>query len=505
MSTRRDQNDPSTIRLAKLRAQKTDGRDPQRVELPIQPWIRFWRSTSALDHASILDTLSRNGVVPLNDVDAASSDAGGIVCFAGIDPELSDFIREASEQGKKRVLAVPMPGITVDSTSAWRLLRAGAADVLLKASAAEMARLVRARIERWLMVDELVRSEAIRAYLVGSSPAWVALLRQVVEVAHFTSAAILLTGETGTGKEMIGRAIHELDPSACEHDLVVTDCTTVVPELAGSEFFGHERGAFTGAVSHRDGAFALADGGTLFLDEIGDLPLQLQGQLLRVVQEGAFKRVGSDVWRRSRFRLVCATHADLVEAARNRQFRQDLYYRITGWVLRVPPLRQRAEDIIPLAKHFFKEFQRSGEPIEFDRPVTEYLLSRAYDGNVRDLRQLVGRISSRHTGPGPVTVGELPESERPDEETAKSGWRGLEFEAAIGRAVATGVGLREITQAAADTAARIALRNADSLSSAARMLHVSDRALQMRRAAWRSQLPALQVQAPDPSPSQGSA
>jgi len=439
----------------------------------------------------MVDALSRNGVIPLAGMDKASLDAVGIVCFSAVDAELNDFVREASEHGRKRVLALPMPGVAVESASAWGLVRAGASDVLLTGSADEMAKLVQARIERWRTVDALVGCEAVKANLVGSSPAWAALLRQVVEVARFTSAAVLLIGESGTGKELIGRVIHELDPSACEHELVVVDCTTVVPELAGSELFGHERGAFTGSVGSRDGAVALADGGSLFLDELGDLPLPLQGQLLRVVQEGAFKRVGSDVWRRSRFRLVSATHSNLLEAIRNRQFRQDLYYRVAGWVLHVPPLRQRIEDIMPLAKHFFREFQRGSEPIEFDPTVEQYLLTRAYDGNVRDLRQLVARISSRHTGPGPVTVGELPESERPDEGVGNASWRGLEFEATIGRAVAMGVGLKEISQAAADTAARVALRNTGNLHAAARTLRVSDRALQLRRAAWRDQLQSL--------------
>jgi len=439
----------------------------------------------------IVDALSRNGVVPLMGRDKASPDAGGIVCFSAIDPELIDFIREASEHGGKRVLALPAPGVAIESASAWRLMRAGAADVLLTGSAAHMAKLVQARIERWRTVDALVRSEAVTANLVGSSPAWAVLLRQVVEVARFTSAAVLLIGESGSGKELIGRTIHELDCSAREHEHVILDCTTVVPDLAGSEFFGHERGAFTGSVGSRDGAFARADGGSLFLDEIGDLPLPLQGQLLRVVQEGTFKRVGSDAWRRSRFRLVCATHSNLLDAIRNRQFRQDLYYRIAGWVLHVPPLRERTEDIIPLAKHFFREFQRGSEPVEFDHPVEQYLLSRAYEGNVRDLRQLVARISSRHPGPGPVTVGEIPESERPDEGVDIASWRGLEFEAMIGRAVAMGVGLKEISQAAADTAARVALRNTGSLRAAASTLRVTDRALQLRRAAWRDQLQGL--------------
>jgi transcriptional regulator with GAF, ATPase, and Fis domain len=439
----------------------------------------------------MVGALSRIGVVPLAGVDNASSDAVGIVCFSAADAELNDFVREASEHGRKRVLALPMPGVAIESAYAWSLMRAGASDVLMTGSAAEMAKLVRARMERWRTVDALVNCEAVKAHLVGSSPAWAALLRQVVEVARFTSAAVLLIGESGTGKELIGRVIHELDPSACEHDLVVVDCTTVVPELAGSELFGHERGAFTGSVGSRDGAVALADGGSLFLDELGDLPLPLQGQLLRVVQEGAFKRVGSDVWRRSRFRLVSATHSNLLEAIRDRQFRQDLYYRVAGWVLHVPPLRQRTEDIMPLARHFFREFQGGSGPIEFDPTVEQYLLTRAYDGNVRDLRQLVARISSRHTGPGPVTVGELPESERPEEDVANASWRGLEFEATIGRAVAMGVGLKEISQAAADTAARLALRNSGNLRAAARTLRVSDRALQLRRAAWRDQLQSL--------------
>jgi len=123
---------------------------------------------------------------------------------------------------------------------------------------------------------------------------------------------------------------------------VIVDCTTIVSELAGSEFFGHERGAFTGAVGQRDGAFAAAHGGTLFLDEIGELPLPLQAQLLRVVQEGTYKRVGSNAWQRSRFRLVSATNRNLVERIAQGHFRQDLYYRIGAWIFRVPPLQDGA-------------------------------------------------------------------------------------------------------------------------------------------------------------------
>lgn len=177
----------------------------------------------------------------------------------------------------------------------------------------------------------------MRRAAIGASPAWRRLLRGVVEVAHFTQAPVLLVGESGTGKELVGRLVHDLNESAERGALAVVDCTTIVPELAGSELFGHERGAFTGAHAGRDGAFATAQGGTLFLDEVGDLPLSLQAQLLRVAQEGTYKRVGSDTWRHSRFRLVSATHRDLPARIEAGQFRQDLYFRIAGWVFRVPP------------------------------------------------------------------------------------------------------------------------------------------------------------------------
>jgi transcriptional regulator with GAF, ATPase, and Fis domain len=267
---------------------------------------------------------------------------------------------------------------------------------------------------------------------------------------------------------------------------VIVDCTTIVPELAGSEFFGHERGAFTGAVSPRDGAFAVADGGTLFLDEIGELPLALQAQLLRVAQEGTYKRVGSNAWQRSRFRLVSATNRNLLQSIESGRFRHDLYYRIGGWIFRVPPLQERREDILPLARHFLHTFQPDISVADFDVPVREYLLNRPYPGNVRDLRQLIARVSSRHVGPGPITLGDLPDDEHPTGAPAKENWRVPEFERAIAQALSLGVGLREISQAAADAATRIALHEENgNLQLAARRLGVTDRALQMRRAARR--------------------
>jgi transcriptional regulator with GAF, ATPase, and Fis domain len=284
----------------------------------------------------------------------------------------------------------------------------------------------------------------------------------------------------------VGRLVHELDPRASRNELVIVDCTTITPELSGSEFFGHERGAFTGAIGMREGAFAEADGGTLFLDEVGELPPALQAQLLRVVQEGTYKRVGSNVWQRSRFRLVSATNRDLLVSIKQGRFRHDLYHRIGGWVFRVPPLRERREDILPLACHFLRTFLPDISVADFDLPVREYLLSRHYPGNVRDLRQLIARISSRHVGPGPITIGDLPDDEHPESAPSKETWCVPEFERSIAQALSLGIGLKEISQAAADAATRIAIREGNgNLRDAARRLGVTDRALQLRRAARR--------------------
>ena len=248
----------------------------------------------------------------------------------------------------------------------------------------------------------------------------------------------LITGETGTGKELAARLIHTLEDRPEKRDLVLLDCTTIARELSGSEFFGHERGAFTGALAGREGAFALADGGTLFLDEVGELPLALQAELLRLVQEHTYKRVGSNVWQRTNFRLVCATNRELLREETLGQFRRDLYYRIAGWTCRLPPLRERTGDILLLAEHFMRQLRPDGEAPELDDSVREYLLSRAYSGNVRDLRHLVARIISRHVGPGPITVGDIPEEDRPPADSGPIDWSDKSFEYSIGRAPGPG-------------------------------------------------------------------
>jgi transcriptional regulator with GAF, ATPase, and Fis domain len=372
----------------------------------------------------------------------------------------------------------------------WSLLESGAADVLLWPGAPEgagdIAAQAAARLRRWGAVRKLMLSDMVRTCLVGNSPAWRALVRGVVEVAAWTRSPVLITGETGTGKEQIAKLIHHLDGCALpgHHSggtpLVLLDCSTLSPELAGSEFFGHEKGAFTGAASARDGAFAQADGGILFLDEVGELPLALQAQLLRVIQEQQYKRLGGNHWQPTRFRLVCATNRDLDACVAAGTFRADLFYRIAGWRCRPPPLRERTGDILPLVSHFLHQLDPDHQH-ELDPAVREYLLTRSYPGNVRDLRQTVARIWHRHCGLGPLTIGDVPPEERLH---GGATWPDQGFTDAVRHALDLGVSLPAISQAAADTAMRLALAAEHGNNQrAAALLGISDRALQMRRKA----------------------
>jgi transcriptional regulator with GAF, ATPase, and Fis domain len=204
--------------------------------------------------------------------------------------------------------------------------------------------------------------------------------------------------------------------------------------------------------------------------------------LLRAVQERTYKRVGGNQWHRTEFRLVCATNRDLAQDVANGKFRTDLYYRIATWVCKLPPLCERLDDILPLTQHFLKELRPDKEPLELDEPVRKYLLRRKYPGNVRELRQLVTRISHLHVGDGPITLGDLPEDERAHHGSWTEDWRDGRFDQVVRRAVTLGAGLREISQYTADAAVRIAISDEEgNLQRAATKLGVTDRALQLRR------------------------
>jgi transcriptional regulator with GAF, ATPase, and Fis domain len=443
-------------------------------------WIHFFSTVPARTRQSVVALLQRSGLCP--SAMPAEPEGFGLVVLGAVDPQVIDCIRAAS----RRAVVLALAPCRIAASEQWALLQAGAADVLVWPALPASADQVCSRFERLRTVRELSASPQVTAALVGQSAAWRGLLREVVELAVFARGPVLITGESGTGKELIARLIHDLDTRQDKRDLIVVDCTTITPELSGSEFFGHERGAYTGAASAREGAFAQAHGGTLFLDEIGDLPLPLQAQLLRVVQEGKYKRVGGNAWQHTGFRLVSATHCDLEARVAEGRFRADLYFRIAGSVCRTPPLRERRDDVLTLAQHFQQDIEGSDGAQGFDEPVCQYLLTREYPGNVRELKRVVERLCLRHAGGGPITIGDVPEDERPADAGPTRVSLQERFDAVAREAIGLGLGLKEIGQLATDCAIQAAMdEEHGNLHRAAARLDVTDRALQLRRAQQR--------------------
>ena len=219
--------------------------------------------------------------------------------------------------------------------------------------------------EEKLYLEEEIQSAHSFEKIIGQSPALTRILKQI-EIVAPTDSTVLIQGETGTGKELIARAIHNLSDRR-ERTMVKLNCSAIPTGLLESELFGHEKGAFTGAIAQRVGRFELAHKGTLFLDEVGDIPLELQPKLLRVLQEREFERLGSTRTIRVNVRLVAATNCDLAEMAAEKKYRSDLYYRLNVFPVHIPPLRERPEDIPLLVRFFAQQFaRRMKKRIEFD-------------------------------------------------------------------------------------------------------------------------------------------
>lgn len=270
------------------------------------------------------------------------------------------------------------------------------------------------RLENDYLREEVQRELAFGA-IVGSSPALTTVLEQIALVAP-TDANVMILGASGTGKELIARAIHARSQRAAK-PLVKVNCAAIPRELFESEFFGHGRGAFTGAVRDRAGRFQLADGGTLFLDEIGDIPLELQSKLLRVLQDGTFERLGEERTRQVNVRIVAATNRDLRRAVETGHFRQDLFFRLNVFPMEVPRLTERREDIPLLVRHFLQQARQQGRcgPLQLSDQQMALLQRYDWPGNVRELHNVLERaIILSQGGTQPLHLERLlPADDRP--------------------------------------------------------------------------------------------
>jgi transcriptional regulator with GAF, ATPase, and Fis domain len=275
------------------------------------------------------------------------------------------------------------------------------------------------------LLDE-IRGEQNFGDIIGGGSGLRKVTQQVQLVAP-TDATVLITGESGTGKELVARAIHERSARR-DRPLVKLNCSAVPEGLFESEFFGHVKGAFTGALKDKPGRFELADGGTLFLDEIGEVPLAMQAKLLRVLQEQELERVGDTRTRKVNVRIIAASNRDLKREVDEGRFRQDLFYRLSVFPIEVPPLRERKEDVVPLAAHFIKQSARRmnrREP-QISKAALDQLGSYHWPGNVRELQNTIERaIILWQEGPLIFDLPASPPAEIPGEPAKSAGHAAL--------------------------------------------------------------------------------
>jgi DNA-binding NtrC family response regulator len=285
-----------------------------------------------------------------------------------------------------------------DVTAAVEAMKAGAFDYLVKPFGREevVRTIQKAMAHRSLLVENLtlkrqVRDQGARAQVIGSSPAWRKVVEMVEQIAP-SRATVLITGESGTGKELIAGLIHQLSTRA-ERPFITLNAAALPATLLEAELFGHEKGAFTGAQQRKLGRFELADGGTLFLDEIGDMPPEVQVKILRVLQDGAFERLGGTRTLQVDVRVVAATNKDLLQEVEGGRFRLDLYYRLNVISLRLPALRERREDIPLLAAHFLRKYalQNNKQVSGIQQQALQSLQLGDWPGNVRELENVIER------------------------------------------------------------------------------------------------------------------
>lgn len=388
---------------------------------------------------------------------------------------------------------VPVVMLTAeaDPTKIVEAMQLGAFDYMVKPIEPRRLRTVaRNAIERARMTMRLAHLErqlTARGYagIIGMSAPMRELYRQLERLVS-SDVSVLVHGESGTGKELVARAVHD-HCGRSDGPFVALNCAAIPETLQESELFGHERGAFTGATARRQGRFEQADGGTLFLDEVAELSPTVQARLLRVLQERRFYRVGGSDKIRSDFRLIAASHRDLLAEVRAGRFREDLYFRVAVYELEVPPLRRRGDDLIELARHFLDQYA-DGRPLEFADGVVDRMRTYRWPGNVRELQNAMQRasVSARD---GVVRIDDLPRALR----TARQGFESGRFAVApVARTTpppspAPAQGIRPLAEVERDAILEAVARTDGNLSRACRALGIGRTTLYRKLEQYRAE------------------
>ena len=458
-----------------------------RQDVSIKETANIWYfTTSSCDKTimnKVLSVLSKARIVS-EKWSFFSKSKIGLVFFGGLHDyeEVISFLHIQIKEKGYRVCVLNLNADLFEADYKIKILKYGGEYFFERSYLSEPFDALVERLNRWLTIDRLLTSPVIKKRISGNSLSLIKMLRLVIEAGFYSTNNVLILGERGTGKEQVAHIIHDFDTRKDKGEFIVLDCTTLKKDLSGSELFGHEKGSYTGADYNRDGAVALAHKGTFFLDEIVELPLSLQAEFLRVVQEGTYKKVGSNIWRYSEFRLVSATNKDLRLLAEHDEFRKDLLDRIQTTVIKIPSLDERKEDIPGIIDFYFQKQYGENNPV-IEKEVYEYLSQKTYPGNIRQLKNIISNIFLKYSGKGPVTLGDLPDTEvELSGLTSQSKWfERKELIDLLSQAIEEGYELKRIEEIVQSIATRITLYKVRKNKDASKLLGKSERWIQMQK------------------------
>ena len=442
-------------------------------------WIRYVIADASTSTTIVETALA--GLAPDPEPAIPAPSDIGVVVFDRITDGLLGLVRETSRNGSVRILGVGVSPGAVDDRGSWPLLDAGASDVVLHTDDDQLDQRVSARLSRWTEIDDLVGSPSVRGVLAGRSATWTSVLREIVEVASFSDAPVLLIGERGTGKDVVARLIHELDRRPFSGTFVKVDCRAIAAAWGDAELARVDDAA-AGDGSSVPGLRQLgiepSEVGTVYLDDVGALPSTLQATLLATLLPAVDADQDVD-WPGPNVRLIGSTTQD-PSGAEVPAAGDDLSHRITSRH-RLPPLRERREDIPSIAEHLLHRFLPESADVHLEPEVSNFLADREYPSNAHDLLALMWAMSARQVGPDAVTVGAIPLHERRQVSSGDLRWHGDDLERVIRRAIDAGASLKEIGETARHVAVRIALaREGGDVRNAARRLGAAIRTVASR-------------------------